>query len=236
MFEKRPLVLVAGMGRGPFDRLAPVLDRQKLEVLRVATAENSIELARAERVDLLIMGAELTTMSLGEIVRKIRGDSSASNKMSLLVLTEPEGTDEAREYLGRGVNRVMLVSDPPELIGQRVADLLDIAPRATFRLSTRLLIEVADGSDEALGAVINMSASGILVETGTDFEPGQHIVVSINLGDEDEPLSAKAEVVRQAHVERDGVEGIGARFISFAGDGRERLEAVLEEALRNPAL
>ncbi len=233
MFEKRSLVLVAGVGRGPYDKLAPVLDRQKLEVVRVATPENSIELARSEKVDLVILDADPSTMSLEGVVRKIRSESSASSKASLLVLATPEKADEARELLGRGVNRVMLVGDPPEIIGQRVADLLTIAPRATFRLPIRVLVDVADGSVEALGAVVNLSSSGLLVETEIDFEPGQHIIVSINLEDE-EPLSAKAEVVRQAHVERDGVEGVGARFIAFAGDARERLDALLEEALCNP--
>lgn len=233
MFEKRSLVLVAGIGRGPFDELAPVLDRQKLEVVRVATPENSIELARSEKVDLVILDAEPSTMSLQEIIRKVRAESSASSKTSLLVLATPETVDAARELLGRGVNRVMLMGDPPEIVGQRVADLLTIAPRTTFRLSTRLLIEVADGSVEALGAVVNLSASGLLVETDTEFEPGQHVVFSINVENQDEPLSAKAEVVRQAHYERDGIEGIGVRFLAFAGDGRQRLDAILEEALRN---
>ncbi len=232
MFEKRSLVLVAGIGRGPYDELAPVLDRQKLEVVRVATPENSIELARSEKVDLVILDGDPSTLSLEEVVRKIRSESSASSKSSLLVLATPEKADDARELLGRGVNRVMLVGDPPEIIGQRVADLLTIAPRATFRMPTRLLIEVADGSVEALGAVVNLSATGLLVETETDFEPGQHVIISINMENE-EPLSAKAEVVRQAHVGRDGVEGIGARFLAFAGDARERLDAILEEALCN---
>ena len=41
--EKRALVLVAGIGRGPFEALAPVLDRQKLEVVKVAAPEMSVE-------------------------------------------------------------------------------------------------------------------------------------------------------------------------------------------------
>ena len=42
MTDKRSKVLVAGIGRGPFEGLAPVLDRQELDVVRVATPENSI--------------------------------------------------------------------------------------------------------------------------------------------------------------------------------------------------
>ena len=97
-----------------------------------------------------------------------------------------------------------------------------------------MLVEVADGSDEALGAVVNLSAAGLLLETDADLEPGQHIILSIYIEDQYEPVSAKAEVVREADPERDGVEGVGVRFLTFAGDSRERLEAILGEAFHIP--
>jgi Tfp pilus assembly protein PilZ len=115
-----------------------------------------------------------------------------------------------------------------------VADLLDIAPRATLRLTTRLLVELADGSEEALGAVVNMSAAGLLLETDADLEPGQHVILSIDIDPQDEPVAGKAEVVRKADPDRDGLEGIGVRFLEFAGDGRRRLEAILGEAFHIP--
>ena len=231
MFKNRPLVLVAGIGRSRFDELAPVLDRQKLEIVQVTSAEDSAKLAHSDPVDLVILDAEPTVMSLDTIVATIRSKSSASGNASILVLARPGRSDEARALIGHGVNRVMLAGDPPELIGERVADLLHIAPRTTFRFSTRLLVEVADGADEALGAVVNISASGMLVETDTEFEPGQHVIISIDVAGQDEPLAVKAEVVRSADPERDGVEGIGVRFLAFAGDGRQRLDDLLIQAL-----
>lgn len=234
MIDKRPVVLVAGVGRSSFEQLAPVLDRQKLEVVQVTSAEDSTKLAYSERMDLVILDAEPTKMSLAEVVRLIRSKASASRTTSLLVLARPDRTDEVVGLIGRGVNRVMLSTDPPELIGQRAADLLHIAPRTTFRFSTRLLVELADGSDEALGAVVNISSSGMLVETDADLEPGQHVIISIDVAGDDEPLAVKAEVVRHAESERDGVEGVGVRFLKFAGDGRARLDAILDEAFSPP--
>ena len=231
MLKGRPLVLVAGIGRSRFDELAPVLDRQKLEIVQVTSAEDSAKLAHSDPVDLVILDAEPAVMSLEKIVATIRSKSSASSKASILVLARPGRSDEARALIGRGVNQVMVAGDSPELIGQRVADLLHIAPRTTLRFSTRLLAEVADGAEEALGAVVNISTSGMLVETDTDFEPGQHVIISIDVAGQDEPLAVKAEVVRSADPERDGVEGIGVRFLAFAGDGRQRLDDLVVQAL-----
>jgi Tfp pilus assembly protein PilZ len=210
-----------------------VLDRHKLEVVQVTSAEDSAKLAYADRVDLVILDSEPTTMTLEEIVAVIRSPSSASNKTSLLVLARPGGSDEARGLIGRGVNGVMLAGDPPELIARRAAGLLDIAPRTTLRLATRFLVEVADGADEALGAVVNLSATGMLVETDTLFLPGQHVLIAIDVAGQDEPLTVKAEVVRQADPGRDGIEGIGVRFLKFAGDSRQRLDAILGDAFDN---
>lgn len=228
MLDDKPIVLVAGIGRSSFEQLAPVLDRHKVEVVQVTSAEDSSKLAFSERIDLVILDAEPSTMSLRDIVRIIRAESSASSRCSLLVLAAPGGADAALALVGHGVNRVMLAGDPPELIGQRVAELLHIAPRTTVRLPMRFLAEVADGAEEALGAVVNLSATGLLVETDADLEPGQHVVLSVDLGPRLEPLRLKAEVVRRADPARDAIEGVGLRYLDLAGDSRERLEAILE--------
>jgi DNA-binding NarL/FixJ family response regulator len=234
VIEERALVLVAGIGRGPFEALAPVLDRQKLEVVKVAAPENSVELARSEPFDLLIFDAEINQGTLEQVVEAIRAELSASRTSSLLVLAEPGKADAARRLIGKGVNRVMLLDDPPELIGQQVAELLSVAPRADVRLSTRLKTSVADGAVDVLGEVVNLSVSGMLVETDTLFEPEEQVVVSINLGDEWGTVTAKAVVVRQAHSERGGVDGIGVRFVGLAGDGKATIEAFLDLAFTDP--
>ena len=232
--EKRPLVLVAGMARSSFEELAPVLDRHKLTVVQVTSAEDAMRYAHSDRVELVIIGVDPTEMSFDDVIRTIRSESSASNRASLLVLATPGKEDEARGLIGRGVNRVMLTTDPPKLVALQVAELLDIAPRSTLRLATRMLVELADGFQKELGAVVNISAAGILLETDADLEPGQHVVLSIDFDPAVEPVSGKAEVVRKADLEREGIRGVGVRFLSFAGDSRQRLETILGEAFHIP--
>jgi hypothetical protein len=234
VIEKRSLVLVAGIGRGPFEALAPVLDRHKLDVVKVESPERSVELARSEPFDLVIFDSEVTEGTLAKIVGSIRHEMSASRNSSLLVLAPPGEVDAVRELIGRGVNRVMLLDDSPELIGQQVAELLHIAPRACVRYSIQLATAVADGAVEVLGEVVNLSTSGMLIETDVLFEPGEHVVLTINLGGRWGLASAKAEVVRQAHAERGGVDGIGVRFLSFASDGERKIAAALAQAFSDP--
>jgi len=234
MTETRPLVLVAGMARSSFEELTPVLSRHKLTVVQVTSAEDAMMFAHSDRVELTILGVEPAEMSLEDLVQKIRSESSASKESSLLVLATPGKEDEVRQLIGRGVNRVMLTVDSPKHIALQVANLLDIAPRAALRLSTRMLVELEDGFAEALGAVVNISAAGLLLETDADLEPGQHVIISIDIGPQLEPVAAKAEIVRKADPEREGIEGIGAQFLSFAGDSQKQLETILGDAFRIP--
>ncbi len=230
MVNRKSLVLVAGVGRLPFRALAPVLDRHKVEVVRVAAPEDSIELARSERFDLVIFDATPRKAALKDVVAKIREDSSASRLTSLLVLADYHGEEAARALIGRGVNRVMLLDDPPDVIDQQVAELLYIAPRAAVRFTIQLRTSVADGIDEVLGEIIDLSMSGLLVKTEKPFAVGQQLVISIYPGDRNDPVVAKATVVRQALSDRGGVDGCGIRFVSFAADGERRIASVLEGA------
>jgi hypothetical protein len=222
------------MARSSFEELTPVLGRHKLTVVQVTSAEDAMMFAHSDRVELTILGVEPAEMSLEDLVQKIRSESSASKESSLLVLATPGKEDEVRQLIGRGVNRVMLTVDPPKHIALQVANLLDIAPRAALRLSTRMLVELEDGFAEALGAVVNISAAGLLLETDADLEPGQHVIISIDIGPQLEPVAAKAEIVRKADPEREGIEGIGAQFLSFAGDSQKQLETILGDAFRIP--
>jgi hypothetical protein len=234
VIDKRSSVLVAGIGKRSYEALAPVLDRQGLEIVQVAAPEMSVELAESEPFDLLIFDSVVEVGTLEQLVDAIRNESSASRNSSFLVLAKPSTVDMARGLIDRGVNRVMLLDDPPELIGQQVAELLDVAPRVDLRLSTRLKAAVGDGAVEVLGKVVNLSSSGMLIETETSFERGEEISVTINLGGQRGTVMARAEVVRLASSDRGEIEGIGVRFLAFVRDGEEKLTAVLDEALADP--
>ena len=78
MPEIRSKVVLAGIGRGPFEAIAPVLERQRLDIERVESPEAAVEMACRERIDLIIFDADPNEMSLDEVVAKLRAEGSAS--------------------------------------------------------------------------------------------------------------------------------------------------------------
>lgn len=226
--HKKTMVLVAGFDKSAFEALGPVLDREEFEVVRMASRESSVDLARAKPFDVMIFNAESTDGSLALVVDTIRDTKSASRRTSLLVMVEPGAADAARDLIGRGVNRVMLLDDSPELISQQVSALLKVTPRAVTRFSVRLKTSVSDGTVKVIGEVVNLSTAGMLVETDTRFEPGDELLVSIDLGDQWGSVSTDAVVVRQAYRASGGIDGIGIRFVGLAADVKAKIEGYLD--------
>jgi DNA-binding NarL/FixJ family response regulator len=232
--EQLPRVLLAGIGRGPFEAIAPVLDRQKLQIERVDTPEEALQRAHVDAYALVIFDAEPREMPLEEMVQSLRAEFSASSKCSLLVMAEPGKAQAAHDLVDNGVNRVMYLDDPQELIEQQVADLLHVAPRAAVRFAAHLYTSLDDGVEEVFGQTTNVSASGMLVNTPTLLEPGQRLVFEILLQGSVERVTGEAEVVRCAIPDRGGVSGIGVHFLGFENHGRDVLDGVLEDAFAEP--
>jgi len=225
--EKPFKVLLAGLGRGPFAALAPVLDRQNLDVVRVATPEAAIEYASVQRVDLVVFDAEPSEMRLDEIVPVFRAKASASPRSFVLVMAKRGSELDARALVGEGINRVMFLDDPQELIEKQVVDLLGIVPRAAVRFAIRLSTSLDDGVEVFFGLTENVSLSGMLVKTPAIIAPGQQVAYELLYDAREEAISGDADIVR--HTVSEGFDGVGLRFRSSKNEGRERLAAILAD-------
>ncbi len=230
MTDKISTVLLAGIGRGPFKAIAPVLDRHHVKIEHITEPEEAVALAFTKPFDLVIFDAEPERLGLADLVGRLRIRGCASRVCSLLVVAGPGAGQEARGLIGRGVNRVVTLDMTEEIIDQHVADLLDVAPRAAVRFKARLTTVLDNGTVEIIGRTENVSVTGMLLQTGTTLEIGQMVSFEFLANGGGEMVSGEAWVVRHAVAERGGVDGIGLRFLKFHGDGRERIEAVLTQA------
>ena len=231
MPDRESTVLLAGIGRGPFIAVAPVLERRMVAITRASTLEEAAALAATTHFDLVIFDAEPNEQSLAENVLDLRRPGSASRTSSVMVVATPDDVPAARELVGCGVNRVVSVETPERLIEEHVADLLEVAPRAAVRFAARLSTVLDNGEIEAIGQTVNVSLTGMLIQTTTSLEPGQEVVFEIKTGHGDAGVLGRAKVVRHAVAERGGVDGIGVRVLEFFGEGRANLEKILAEYL-----
>jgi len=140
----------------------------------------------------------------------------------------------ARALRSRGVNRVMLVTDPPEIICDQMANLLEVAPRVQVRLATNVEAALGNTGRELFCQTVNLSATGMLIRTQHRPPLGTPVVFKIDLSDQFGTVCGRGELVRHASMSQGGVDGIALRFVSFANDGAEVLQNYLEGLTTEP--
>ena len=238
MDRDEPRVLAAGLGRMAFDRLAPELQRDALEVEWVETPEAGVALAKKSRYDVIIMDAEPCERPLEDVIRELRASRSLSRDAAVLILAEPDQVDAVRALKSHGVNRIMLVSDPPEIIRAQMTTLLDVAPRATVRLPTNVESVLGGTGRELFCQTENLSMSGMLVKTRHQPQLGSPVVFKIDLSDAVGTIFGRGELVRHATRNQGKIDGIGIKFLSFEDDGalllRDYLDALNRESDPDP--
>jgi len=103
-----------------------------------------------------------------------------------------------------------------------------------MRFATRLYTSLDNGTEEVFGQTANLSISGMLVQTPTMLGPGQRVVFEILIEDREGAVIGDAEIVRHASLDREGLDGVGVRFLGFRDDCKVVLDAVIEDAFADP--
>ena len=227
MKDQGPNILVAGLERQAFQRIAPELRRDALKVDWVATPEAGVAQAVKSRYDVIIMDAEPCAWPLTKVVSEFRSAHSPSSDAAIMILSKPEQVDAARELKSRGVNRVMLISDPPAVIREQLLKILEVAPRTSVRLPINLETAFGDTGSEFFCQTENLSSSGMFIRTEHRPQIGSTVVFNIHLSDGGGTIFGRGEVVRHSSSDKEEYDGIAVRFFSFGGNGALRLEDYL---------
>ncbi|MCB1058492.1 MAG: PilZ domain-containing protein [Acidobacteria bacterium] len=222
-------ILVVGVDAETFAKLKPILGRSSLEVDRFPRGRASLELTAAVPFDLLVVRSPLEDMELKEYLDAVRSPLSASRRGSLLLLVADGDVATAESYLGRGANRAVPLEQSAEALESAISQLLEVAPRIGARIFASLEIQLAEGKSLAMCQTENLSATGMLIRTNVGYPLGTRLDFEFALPMDPKPVSGEAEVVRHTLVGREAVTGVGARFVSFSGDGRARFERYLKQ-------
>lgn len=228
MSDQQLKILAAGLERRAFERIAPELRRDALTVDWVATPEAGVALAVKDRYDVIIMDAEPCDWPLTKVVSEFRSAKSPSCDAAIMILSEPDQVDAARALKSRGVNRVMLISDPPNMIREQMFGLLEVAPRATVRLPTNLETALGDSGRELFCQTENLSTTGMFIRTRHRPPLGSKVVFKIHLANEGGTIYGRGEMVRHSSPGQERIDGFAVRFLSFARDGAAKLQDYLE--------
>lgn len=156
-----------------------VLSNRGLELFSATSMEEAMETHSRENVDLIICSLKGGDTSCNDLCKKIRRDDKLKN-VSIMVLVPPAGGYEDVEFcLRSGTNDYLQEPEAPSELIQKVLKYVNIATRLDTRLEVRMKVEGKVQKEVFAGLALNISTSGLLLESEHTFSVDQKLFLSI---------------------------------------------------------
>jgi hypothetical protein len=193
--------------------------------------DNTLELVQSTPFDAVIIGFPGPITALRRFVQCLRSPGSASQRSGVVLLCEPRHLDAAKTFVGIGVgiNRAISATDMAENLAQAILELSSVAPRATLRAPTRVVLHLEQRPLRTFCQTENVSETGMLLRGFGHYPPGTTIDFEINIPGQSDPIRGRATIARTTTVSSERMEGVGARFDEFREGDRARLTEYLND-------
>jgi len=196
-------VLICTHGDAEADLAGTLLWREGIERQVVAKMEEARMLAVAARPRLVVIDRDLPWAA--RIVSALREDPS-TRALSVVVMARGDFESVEVELLECGANAILRLPAGPEW-NQRLERLMDVPVRKETRFPVSFAVEAATNGGAAANAqALNLSASGILIETECALAVLEEVELQIGLPVAIDPMRVAGQVVRLAAPSQFGVE------------------------------
>jgi hypothetical protein len=193
--------------------------------------DNTLEMVQSNRFDAIIIGFPGPITALRRFVQCIRSPGSACQRSGVVLLCEPRHLEAAQTFVGIGVgiNRAISATDMGEHLAGTIQELSSVAPRATLRAPTRVVLHLEQRPLRTFCQTENVSETGMLLRGFGHYPPGTTIDFEINIPGQSDPIRGRATIARTTNVAAERMEGVGARFDDFREGDRARLTEYLND-------
>lgn len=206
-----------------FDELhGTLLWRTGIERHVASRFEDALTIAVAARPELIAIDCDMPQAQ--RLIENLRGDPT-TRQVSIVILARGEFESGELAFLEAGANAILRMPPGPEW-DERLAPLMQVPVRRRARIPVRLQFEGRKtGAIRTVhGLILNISLTGILVETSHALEVGDDVDFSFRLAEDAPPVVGCAQVTRVA-----GAERYGMRYYGLEGDGAERVRRFVKD-------
>jgi CheY-like chemotaxis protein len=162
-----------------------------------------------------------------QVVSTVRQDA-ATRQTSVVVMARGDFETAEIDLLEAGANAVLRLPVGPDW-DERLTRLVEVPARREARFS--VFFQVEGGGDDqgapVVGTALNLSVSGMLLETPSTVHIGSEVQLQFRLPDLDDLVRATGRVVRHAGARRFGIE-----FLELSAAG---IEGVRRFVAQGPA-
>lgn len=220
MAEKR--VLSVGVEKESLSQVSAHLEPEQYAVETAPTARSALTLLGEIHFDLVVLSHPYHDLEIRGFLNELRHRDSASQGAKVLLLAAETGHPELQDLHEHALE---IISHNEPLIGDLTSKVLTGDPRAPITVMVRLAADLPYGKSLRICQSENLSVSGMLLRTEDTLPIDTSVVTSFALPNDQDPIEAKARVVRLTGPGE--VPGIGLHFEDLANADRARLEQFL---------
>jgi uncharacterized protein (TIGR02266 family) len=224
-------VVVAGGAGESLEKLLPILSKHSVLIHRVPEGAKVVQtVAKLPLVDMVLIAYPLPDMKFSDFMAAITQAVAPARPPQVLVIISKEQAQDVAGYVKQGV-QVLPAHLPPEQLEKVTSRFLRKAPRPATRIMVRMEVSLGVGMVLRMAQGVNVSTSGILIRTNEDFPLGSAISLEFTLPGEQGAIQAEATVVRHSDPDREGIKGMGLKFVEIAPEHRARLADYVQKRM-----
>ena len=204
------------------------LDRADVKVFTAASNDEMLHLHRAESMDLIISDLEMRGISISteQLCAQIRKDPDLRN-VSIIMVCACDRTEMERS-MHFGANAVILKPIKPPLLLAKAKQLLDINWRETYRVQLSVSVAGNNGDAPYFYRSLDITTTGILMETNQTFHNGGRVFCSFVLSDTTS-VRTIGEVVRTIKQQSAAeTKRYGIHFVDLSPKAKKAIENYLD--------
>ena len=203
--------------------------RKGFKVFTATSGKDVLTTCNKETIDLIMLALYLPVMNGDEVCRKIRSDNQLKDIALLMVLPSANPEDEvicrksgANEFISKPINESRLQS----IIYPRVSRLLNVSPRKKMNISVRF---DRNGKDSQFGNLLNLSMTGMLLETHTPFKLSDLVPLSFRDPRKSNILELEGRIVREGKSSPEGLNRYGVRFLEMCMKEKNDMKMLIKQ-------
>ncbi len=202
------------------------LNRTDIKVFTATTNDKALKLHLKERVNLIITQLDMPGMPSEQFCSLIREDANLrSTSMIMVCENTPAAIEQSRQCR---VNAVLPRPVHPIVLMEKAQQLLDVAARQTLRVFLSASVESHTGDESFFCRCLNISVTGMLIETDKLLAEGARLFSVLYLPDAKKILT-HGKIVRTIARAPGGTEyQYGLMFTEISPETRRQLSEFVE--------
>jgi CheY-like chemotaxis protein len=204
-----------------------LLQRSDYQLFAATTGAEALEILERESLDLVLLDYVLPDMTGDEIVRRIRS-SERNSEAGIVIVTARGMRDHVDKCMAAGCSAFLYKPVTRTTLCSHVQDMLRVPARRHVRTLVRLQVNARNRERFFFGNTVNLSESGLLLETPLELSMGETMSLRFFLPGEEEAVACRARVTRRTPTDRPGEWAYGLSFEELGAGGRERVAGFVQ--------